>query len=187
MAKRDGKTILLGSGDSYLMEFANSMPTREQLFIEANRAGYTKGGAALSYEETTQMETDDQGYVSKIITTDEKAKLKLGLITWNATTIDKVVDRAKVTESNGIRTAKIGGKGNEKGKYYVAGFHHHDEKDGDVWVRIMGRNEAGLNLTFGKDGATLVEPEFTALPHDTDGTLIIYDEEIPVASGNSPT
>ena len=46
---------------------------------------------------------------------------------------------------------------------------------------IKGKNTAGFTLTFASDEGTVVEPEFKAMPHDTDGTLIELIEEIPVA------
>lgn len=180
MAKRTTKNITLGSGKAYLMEYDGTMPTTAQICVEANLLGYIKGGATLTYTETTYEEKDDLGYVHKIITTEEEAKMKLGLITWNGTTLTKFVDRGSTTEDaqNGIRTTKIGGAGNAQGKSYVLCFLHEDQKDGNVWVMITGRNTAGLSLAWGTGAGTVVEPEFTAQPHDSDGTLIEFIEEI---------
>lgn len=180
MAKRTTKNITLGSGKAYLMEYDGTMPTTSQICVEANLLGYIKGGATLTYTETTYEEKDDLGYVHKIITTEEEAKMKLGLITWNGTTLTKFVDRGNTTEDaqNGIRTTKIGGAGNAQGKSYVLCFLHEDQKDGNVWVMITGRNTAGLSLAWGTGAGTVVEPEFTAQPHDSDGTLIEFIEEI---------
>ena len=179
MAKRDGKTILLGSGKLYLQPYSNSVPTLDAICVDANLAGYIKGGASLEYTEETTEEKDDLGYVSKIITTKEEAKLKAGLITWNGAMLTKLIDRSSSTEAGGKRTTKIGGKGNEKGGYYAVAFHHEDETDGDVWVLIIGRNTAGLTISFSNDEGSKIEPEFKAIPHDTDGTLIQFVEEIP--------
>lgn len=181
MPKRDGKTITLGSGKIYLQAFSDAMPTVDTLCVEANLLGYIKGGAALEYTQETYEEKDDLGYVSKIITTLEDALLKCGLITWNGNTLKKLVDRATVTESAGKRTTKIGGAGNAQGGYYAIGFLHEDPTDGNLWVLIKGRNTAGFTLTFSSEEGTLVEPEFKALPHDDDGTLIELIEEIPAA------
>ena len=179
MAKRDGKTILLGSGKLYLLAYSSSVPTLDALCVDANLAGYIKGGASLEYTEETTEEKDDLGYVSKIITTSEEAKLKAGLLTWNGTMLTKLIDRSSSSEASGKRTTKIGGKGNEKGGYYAVGFHHEDDVDGDVWVELIGRNTAGLTISFSNDEGSKIEPEFKAIPHDTDGTLILFVEEIP--------
>lgn len=61
-------------------------------------------------------------------------------------------------------------------------FHHEDKVDGDIRVTIVGRNEAGFSLAFAKDKETVVDAEFKAAPHDTDGTLILYEEEIKDAA-----
>lgn len=181
MPKRDGKTITLGSGKFYYKEFDGEMPTPEELCIPANLLGYTKGGAALEYTEEVYEEKDDLGYIHKVITTNEEAILKGGLLTWNGKTIEVLVDRAKATEAGGKRITKIGGAGNAKGKYYVLCFFHEDATDGNLWVLIKGRNTAGLALTFATDAGTVIEPEFKAMPHDDEGTLVELIEEIPAA------
>lgn len=181
MAKRDTKTITLGSGKIYVQAFAASMPTVETICTDDNLLGYIKGGAALEYTETPHEEKDDLGLVSKIITLEEEAVLKCGLITWNGTTLKKLIDRCESTEANGKRTTKIGGAGNQQGGYYAICFKHEDPTDGNLWVLIKGRNTAGLTLTFAADSATVLEPEFKAMPHDDKGTLIEIIEEIPAA------
>ena len=181
MAKRDTQTITLGSGEFYMDTFETAMPTVDELFAEANLVGHTKGGAALEYTEETVEEKDDLGKVTKIITTTEEAILKGGLLTWNGTTLKKLIDRCSSTEANGKRTTKIGGVGNAQGGYYAIGFLHEDKTDGNVWIMIKGRNTAGVTITFATDEGSVIEPEFKAMPHDTDGTLIEFIEEIPTA------
>ncbi len=183
MAKRDKNVITLGSGKIYAAEFTgDTMPTVDTLCVETNRLGYIKSGAALEYTEETYEEKDDLNLVSKIITTSETAILKCGLITWNGETLKKLVDRCSVSEASGKRTIKIGGAGNAQGKYYAICFHHEDAIDGDMWVLIKGRNTAGFTITYGTEAGSLIEPEFKALPHDTDGTLVELIEEIPAAT-----
>lgn len=181
MAKRDKDTVTLGSGKIYLQTFSESMPTVDALCVESNLLGYIKGGASLEYTQETYEEKDDLGYVSKIITTNEEAVLKCGLLTWNGTTLKKLLDRCSSTEASGKRTTKIGGAGNAQGGYYAICFRHEDKTDGDLWILIKGRNTAGATLTFATDAGTTVEPEFKALPHDSDGTLVELIEEIPTA------
>lgn len=178
MSKRDKNVITLGSGKLFMTAFSETMPTAAELLVEANCVGYIKGGASLEYTEETYEEKDDLGYVSKIITTSEEAILKAGLITWNGETLQMLIDRCKSTTANGVRTTKIGGKGNEQGGYYAIGFWHEDETDGDVKILIKGRNTAGVTITFSPDEGSVIEPEFKAMPHDTDGTLIELIEEI---------
>lgn len=181
MAKRDKDTVTLGSGKIYLQTFSESMPTVDTLCVESNLLGYIKGGASLEYTQETYEEKDDLGYVSKIITTNEEAVLKCGLLTWNGATLKKLLDRCSSTEASGKRATKIGGAGNAQGGYYAICFHHEDKTDGDLWILIKGRNTAGATLTFATDAGTTVEPEFKALPHDSDGTLVELIEEIQTA------
>lgn len=179
MAKRDNKTITLGSGRIYLVPFSDSMPTVDSICTDENILGYIKGGAALEYTAETYEEKDDLGYVSKIITTSEEAVLKCGLITWNGETLKKLIDRCQSTTAAGKRTTKIGGAGNAQGGYYAICFMHEDKTDGNLWVLIKGINTVGATLTFAADTGTVIEPEFKAMPHDDAGTLIELIEEVP--------
>lgn len=83
-----------------------------------------------------------------------------------------------VIELDTARVTKIGGAGNAKNKYYVLVFHHEDKQDGDLWVAIVGRNTAGLSISFKNDEGSNIEPEFTAKPHDEDGTLVVLYEAL---------
>lgn len=181
MAKRDKKTITIGSALPYCIPYTDTIPTVEEICVEQNLLGYIKSGAAVEYSAESYTEKDDLGRVSKIVTIDEELIVKMGLITWNGTTLQHLVDRCKVEEKDGMRITKIGGAGNAQGKYYVICLHHIDPVDGDLWVLIVGRNTAGLTLTLAKDEGTLLEPEFTALPQDEDGTLCQLFEELPAA------
>lgn len=182
MAKRTKENITLGSGKAYIMEYASgTIPTVDSICTPEHILGYIKGGAELSYTEETYEEKDDLGFASKIITTTEEAILKLGLLTWNGKTLEYLVDRCKATEASGKRTIKIGGAGNARGKEWVICFAHEDKQGGNLWVLIRGKNTAGFTLTFATDAGTVIEPEFKALPQDTDGTLIQIIEEIDAA------
>lgn len=185
MAKRTGDPITLGSGTFYLSEFTDNAPADiaavKALCIDANRLGRTKGGAELTYTEESYEEKDDLGFVSKIVTTSEEVILKGGLLTWTGDTLGKLVDRSTVTTASGSRVTKIGGAGNAKGKYYVVIFHHVDKVDGDLYVVVVGRNTAGLTITFATDAGTVLEPEFKAKPQDDEGTLVAIYEETSAA------
>ena len=181
MAKRSKENITLGSGKAYIMEFVDAIPEVTDICKPENLLAYIKGGAELSYTEETYEEKDDLGFVSKVITTSEEALLKLGLLTWNGETLQKLADRCTVTEAAGKRTIHIGGAGNAQGKEWVVCFAHEDKKDGNLWVLIRGRNTAGMTITLAADAGTVIEPEFKALPQDDKGTLITLIEEIDAA------
>ena len=174
---KDGITI--GSCKVYLSEYDGStVPSTATICVDANRIGYVKGGASVEYTQETLTESDDLGYAKKTITTSEEVKVKFGLVTWNGNTLYTIVDRSSVTEANGIRTLKIGGAGNAKDKKYVLCLHHEDNTDGDLWVMIVGTNTAGATITLAVDKGTVIEPEFTAIPQDSSGTLLQLIEEI---------
>ena len=185
MGNRSKETITIGSAVPYLMTHTDTMPSVEEICVEQYRLGYIQSGAAVSYVEETKEEKDDLGYVSKVITTNEEARVKLGLLTWNGATLPYLIDRCKVVEENGKRITKIGGAGNAQGKYYVLCLHHVDKQDGDFWVMIVGRNTAGATITLAPDSGTKLEPEFLAKPHDNDGTLVLFIEEADATSAQT--
>lgn len=180
MGKRTKDNITLGSGEAYIMEYdaTTGMPDVEEICVEGNRLGWIQGGAELTYTAELHEEKDDLGMVSKTVVNEEQAILKLGTLTWNGTTLQKLADRCKVTEGEGKRTIHIGGAGNAQGKEWVVCFFQKDAKDGNLWVLIRGTNQAGLTLTFAKDASTKLDPEFKALPQDESGSLITVIEEI---------
>lgn len=178
MGKRDKETITLGSGDVFTCEYEGTIPNDNVIETEENRLGHIKGGASIEYTQETYTAEDDLGVVKKTVTTKEDAKFKTGIITWNGKTIEKIIATARVTEEGNKRIIKIGGLKNDNHKYYVIRFVHKDPVDGNVRVTIIGRHSAGMTLAFVKDQETTIDAEFTAKPSDTEGTLIIIEEEI---------
>lgn len=176
----DKKSIVLGSGKLYVTEFIDGSEIPENTVVETeeNLLGYISGGAEVEYAPEFYTAKDDLGMKSKSILTSEEATLKSGVITWCGETLEKICSTARVTTSGNIRTVKIGGVGNQNNKKYFIHFVHEDEEDGDIRVSIVGRNEAGFSFAFKKDEATTVDVEFKAQPMDTEGTLILYSEEI---------
>jgi len=187
MAKRSNtETITLGSGEIYIAEFDGTLPDASEIEVDANKVGCVSGGASLEYKPEFYTAEDDAGVVQKTIITKEEATLKSGVCTWNGNTLSKLSSTARVTEADGIRTVKIGGRQNDNGKSYVILFVHKDTKDGDVRVMIVGKNQSGFALAFAKDKETVIDAEFRAQPHDADGTLIVYSEEISESEETTP-
>lgn len=181
--------IILGSGYLHVATFTKgaTIPNPEDFCVEDNKYAYISGGAELEYKPEFYEAKDDMGKVAKSVMTDEEATLKAGIMTFTGNTLDKLCDTARVTErDNAIdgkhyREVKVGGAGNAKGAKYVICFHHVDAVDGDIYLMIVGQNQAGFTLSFKKDEATVVDAEFHALPMDGEGTLIDYVEEVPNA------
>ena len=195
MSKAEAERIILGSGYIHIGEFKASEPLPEpQTFCtNDNIFSYISGGATLGYSPSYYEAKDDMGKVSKTIITEEEATLTAGLMTFSGKTLDKLVDTARESEKtvNGkkYRVVKVGGVANRKGKKYIICFHHVDPVDADIYVMIVGNNQAGFELSFAKDAATVVNAEFHAMPMDGEGTLIEYAEEIiedNAAAGEDP-
>lgn len=178
------KTITLGSGKLYIQEFDGStIPEIDTMCVEANILGLVSGGATLTYTPSFYEATDDLGYAKKNVMTAEEVTLTTGVCTFNGDTLSKLTSTARVTEATGKRTVKIGGTANDDGKSYALCFHHEDARDGDKWVQIVGRNQAGFSLAFTKDKETVIDTEFKAEPMDGEGTLVVYTEEDASVTG----
>lgn len=176
----EGEKIILGSGKVYCVEFTGTtIPEDATLEVEDNLLGLIQGGATLEYKPEFYTAEDDLALVSKTIITKEDVMLKTPVMTLCGKTFTKICSTARMTEAAGKRTVKIGGLGSYDGKQYVIRFVHEDPVDGDIRITIVGNNQSGFTLAFAKDKETIVEVEFKALPHDTDGTKVIYEEEIP--------
>lgn len=172
--------IVLGSGKIYVVEYtADTIPEDATIEDEENLLGLVKNGASLAYTPEFYTAKDDLGLASKTIITNEEVVLSCGIMTWNGNTLTKLSSTAEVSEASGKRTVKIGGVGRQNGKQYVIRFLHEDARDGDIRVTIVGNNQSGFTLSFAKDAETVIDAQFTAVPHDSDGTLVIYEEEIP--------
>lgn len=170
--------IRLGSGNLLYKEYTDTMPAYSDFDDETDLLGRIQGGATLEYSGEWYEAKDDTGKVVKTIITEEKASIKSGICTWNGKTLATLCSTARVTDSEGIRTVKIGGAGNYNGKSYAICFHHIDPVDGDIWVVLRAVNQGGLSLAFAKDKETVIDAEFNALPQDDEGTLIQFVEEI---------
>lgn len=106
-------------------------------------------------------------------------------MTWNGSTLAKLTSTATVDETKaGKRTVKIGGIANYSGQQYVIRFVHTDDVDGNIRITIVGSNETGFEMAFAKDQETVINAEFKAQPADSNGTLIIYEEEDSSVTGS---
>lgn len=179
----DGERIVLGSGYLYVTEFdskSKKIPENTEIEKEENLLGLIQGGAEVTYKPSYYEAKDDMGKVSKTILTEEEATMKSGIMTWCGKTLERLCETARVEEDKQkkTRTVKIGGVGNATGKKYVIHFVHKDETDGDIRVTIVGNNQAGFSFAFAKDKETVIDAEFKAAPQDSEGTLILYEEEM---------
>ena len=182
MSETKTEKIVLGSGKLFVDEFTGKIPADAAIETDAKLLGLIQGGASLEYKPEFYTAEDDLGLVSKTIITKEEARLKSGVMTWNGNTLKKLCSTARVSEAGGVRKVKIGGKSNQDGKSYLIRFVHEDAIDGDVRITIVGKNQAGFSLAFAKDKETVINAEFKAQPHDSEGTLIVFDEVIGPAT-----
>lgn len=187
----EAERIILGSGYIHVATFTKgqAIPNPEDFCKDETLFAYIKGGATIEYAPEFYEAKDDMGKVAKTVVTDEEVTLKSGIMTFTGNTLAKLCDTARVSEretagkGKKYRVVKVGGAGNARGAKYVICFHHVDAADGDIYLMIIGQNQAGFSLSFAKDTETVVDAEFHALPMDGEGTLIVYTEEIVEVGG----
>jgi uncharacterized protein YjdB len=178
--------IVLGSGKLYHAVYADEIPEDSVIEQDVNLLGLIQGGATIRYTPTYYTAKDDYGLVQKKILTDEEAVLVSGIMTFDVDVLKALIQTGTIDDTDPKeRKIKIGGMGNFIDQKYVLHFVHEDAIDGDIRVTIVGSNESGFELAFAKDRETVINAEFKAAPHDTDGTLIIYREEVKGASVES--
>lgn len=171
--------IILGSADVYIQAFdGKTVPATADICVKENLMAYISGGASAEYKPSFYTAKDDTGNKRKTIITEEEVTLKTGIMTFDGNKFKYLCDTARVTEdkTKKRRIVKIGGINNRQGSRYVICLHHKDPVDGDIWVLIVGNNQAGFAISFEKDKETVIDEEITALPMDDEGTLLLYEE-----------
>lgn len=170
--------IPVGSGYLYHTVFSGTIPADSVIETETNRLGYIEKGGEVDYKPTYKTFKDDFGIVQRNVLTAEEATFKASMIAWSASDFNAFVSTARITESAGHRTIKIGGLGKDDGKIHLFRFVHPDAQYGAVRLTIVGTQTGGFKLNFKPDDAGNMDVEVTAQASDSEGTLIVYDEEV---------
>ena len=110
-------------------------------------------------------------------------KLKTGLITWSPAYLQALIETARVTETGKSgqhkhRTYKLGGLANKTGKRYLYRFVHTRDDGRKLRITVTGKNSGTISIAFQNDNPTQVDAEVTAQSLDSDGTLVIMDDEL---------
>lgn len=170
--------IPVGSGYLYHDVFTGTIPNDSDIETEIHRLGYIEKGGEIAYKPTYKVFKDDYGIQQRTVLTAEEATFKASLIAWAMSDFNTFASTARVTESQGRRTIKIGGLGNDDGKVHLFRFVHPDATYGDVRITIVGTQTGGFTLSFKPDDASNMALEITAQSSDAQGTLILLDEEV---------
>lgn len=170
--------IPVGSGHLFHAAFSGTIQADAVIETEANRLGYIEKGAEVDYKPTYKTFKDDLGIIQRTALTAEEVTFKASLIAWSMSDFNTFVSTARVTETQGRRTIKIGGVGNTDGLIHLFRFVHPDPQYGDVRLTIVGTQTGGFTLNFKPEDAGNMDLEVTAQASDNEGTLILLDEEV---------
>ena len=169
--------VILGSGDLYIVAYTGTLPADDVIEVEANKVGHIQGGASLEYKpEEYEVVSDMAGAIKRFVISEE-ITFKSGILTWNLETLAKVIAACEITDDNGLRTVKIGGKGARLMKEYVVHFVHTEPDGNKFKVTLVGTASNGFSLAFTPDKETIIDAEFKAKAHDANGTQLILTEE----------
>ena len=170
--------IPVGSGYLFHDVFSGAIPKDADIETEAHRLGYIEKGGEVDYKPTFKTFKDDFGLIQRNVLTAEEATFKASLVAWSAADFNTFVSTARITETQGHRTIKIGGMGHDDGKVHLFRFVHPDAQYGAVRLTIVGTQTGGFKLNFKPDDSGNMDLEITAQASDNEGTLIVYDEEV---------
>lgn len=183
--KRDEQRYALGSGYNYILADDGTHDTStpegrlslaKALFTPEQKWGYTKNGATLTYTPTTQILKDDMGEIKETILTDETATLQIGHLTTGPDILKPMAGTAVISEvpgKEGWKEVSIGGIGNDDGAKYFFGFEHVDNKQGNTYIIVNGRNSGELSFQYQPESEMVIQPTITASAMDGSGRLII--------------
>lgn len=173
--------IILGSGDLYVVAFkGGQVPDDGTIETDVNRAGNTKGGAALEYSSSSQTVEDDEGHVKRTVITKENLTMKTGMLTWAEHWIKALLPTARVDKESkpGHAIWKIGGLSQQGTDGYLFRFVHTRDDGRKLRVTVTGKNTGPVALKFDPENPSTVDGEITANSLDKDGTLVIVDDEL---------
>lgn len=177
--KSEINRIAIGSVNIYMTAFAGSsvsdIPEDATLETDANLIGRTKDGGTIQYSTTYYTAKSDDGKAQRTEMTEESATVSFGLITWNGSTITKLVETASAAVTQGKRRTLIGGIENKNNTVYLIRAVHRDSVKGDVRYTIIGKNVQGFAAAYKPGQESVITPSIQAEPFD-DGRLIVIDE-----------
>lgn len=171
------RDLQLGSGKLYVKKVTSEteIPSLKALCIEDNQIGWIKGGATIEYTIDTKEIYDDLRMVNETFITGEHSKLTTGLLTWNKEVIEALINNETVSEDG---TILVGAQGMTKMDKLIVIFEAIPTS-GNIIRRfgMIGVSEAGLNLQYQPEDATVVDVEFAGVA-DANGRYLRIEEEV---------
>lgn len=179
--KKYNDPIVLGSGRIYVDVYdGTTVPSVTDIEKDEKELGNISGGATLEAAETFYTAKDDLDRIRRKKMTGDEYTLSTGIMTINASVLEKTLSTAQVSENaeRGTKEIKLGGVSHYKEQRYIFLFVNEDK---DVRIMLLGSNEAGLTLQFMKDKETVINQKIVGEPFP-DGHKAIIELGIPKAA-----
>lgn len=171
-------TVVLGSGDLYILDFENQIPQDTEIEKAENKIGSIKGGAELEYSPESYTVKGDNGMTYKAFITKEEVTFKSGILTWNLDVLDKLTMGGELTTDESKKVFKIGKNSSGAIKQVLIRFVHKIDSENQIRMTMIGSPTAGFTLSFNPEEETVIDAEFSALSQE-DGTLVKF--EMPIS------
>lgn len=169
MAKKE---VQVGAGKVYVQKFVDTIPEDSALEVDVNLMGDTKGGITFSYSVEKNEISNDLGEIVDSAITKEVVKAKFGMMSHDASDLEKLCSTATVTKEDSLITTKIGGVGNENANKWIVRFVHTSKTGTETRYTIVGKVEDGFSLPYSIGEAAVIDCEFTGYALDEKGTLL---------------
>lgn len=166
------KEVQVGAGKVYVQKFVDTIPEDSALEVNANLIGDTKGGITFSYSVEKNEIINDLGEIVDSAISKEIVKAKFGMMSQDASDLEKLCSTATVTKADSLITTEIGGSSNENADKWIVRFVHTSKTDKVTRYTILGKVEDGFSLPYALGEATVIDCEFTGYKLDEKGTLL---------------
>ena len=96
--------VTVGAGKVYVQKYSTTIPEDSALEVAANLVGHTKGGITFTYSADKNEIEDDFGETVDSAITKEKVTAKFGMMSQDASDLEKLCSTATVTTASGVTT-----------------------------------------------------------------------------------
>jgi hypothetical protein len=171
--------IPVGSGYLYHDVFSGKIPADADIEIEAHRIGYIEKGGEVDYKPTFKTFKDDFGIIQRSKLTAEEATFKASLIAWSASDFNtRLYLQPALLRRRGTALLKSAVWARTTARSIFFALCIRTRSTAHVRLTIVGTQTGGFKLNFKPDDAGNMDLEITAQASDSEGTLIVYDEEV---------
>lgn len=166
--------IILGAGEVYMYEFADSsMPVHSAVETAEHNVGHCAGGFSITYKPTKYDVKNQYGNTVKSFVTKETVSVKTGILSWDLARL-ALLSTASVASANGVKTLTFGGGGSLA--TVLVRFVHTKSDGKKIRFTMVGQGGGGFSFELGERELS-IDSELSAV-EQIDGFLASFEEEV---------